>query len=249
MAAVARNEKVLCLFDVDGTLTEARLKITSDTKEFISQLRKKCVVGTVGGSDFKKQKEQLGDDVQDCFDFCFAENGLTAFKGRDSLGSTSFVEYLGEDNMKELLNYILGYLSKTDTPVKRGTFVEWRNGMLNVSPIGRACSRAERAAFYEWDKKSGCREKMVKELTEKFGERLKIKFAIGGQISFDVFPIGWDKTYCLRYLEGQFDEIHFFGDKTYEGGNDFEIFTDKRTIGHSVKDPEDTKKQLRELFF
>ena len=26
---------------------------------------------------------------------------------------------------------------------------------------------------------------------------------------------GWDKTYCLRYLpEGDFDEIHFFGDKT-----------------------------------
>ena len=26
---------------------------------------------------------------------------------------------------------------------------------------------------------------------------------------------GWDKTYCLRYLpEADFDEIHFFGDKT-----------------------------------
>lgn len=23
----------------------------------------------------------------------------------------------------------------------------------------------------------------------------------GGQISFDAFPTGWDKTYCLRYLE------------------------------------------------
>ena len=37
----------------------------------------------------------------------------------------------------------------------------------------------------------------------------------GGQISFDVFPNGWDKTYCLRHLKGEaFDEIHFFGDKT-----------------------------------
>jgi Eukaryotic phosphomannomutase len=26
---------------------------------------------------------------------------------------------------------------------------------------------------------------------------------------------GWDKTYCLRFLpEADFDEIHFFGDKT-----------------------------------
>lgn len=30
-----------------------------------------------------------------------------------------------------------------------------------------------------------------------------------------VFPQGWDKTYCLRYLE-DFQEIHFFGDKTYQ---------------------------------
>lgn len=26
----------------------------------------------------------------------------------------------------------------------------------------------------------------------------------GGQISFDVFPRGWDKTYCLRFLEKDF---------------------------------------------
>lgn len=38
---------------------------------------------------------------------------------------------------------------------------------------------------------------------------------IGGQISIDVFPVGWDKTYCLRHIPvDEFQEIHFFGDKT-----------------------------------
>eukprot|EP01051_Picozoa_sp_SAG22_P006897 SAG22_NODE_467_length_10171_cov_4.306295_10_plen_264_part_00 len=32
------------------------------------------------------------------------------------------------------------------------------------------------------------------------------------QISFDVFPTGWDKTFCLRYVE-HFETVHFFGDK------------------------------------
>jgi hypothetical protein len=62
---------------------------------------------------------------------------------------------------------------------------------------------------------------------------------------------GWDKTYCLRYLpEADFDEIHFFGDKTFVGGNDFEIFTHERTIGHSIADadPMTTLKKLEELF-
>lgn len=37
------------------------------------------------------------------------------------------------------------------------------------------------------------------------------------QISFDVFPSGWDKTFALRFLDPKdYDEIHFFGDKTYE---------------------------------
>ena len=40
-------------------------------------------------------------------------------------------------------------------------------------------------------------------------------YSIGGQISFDVMPVGWDKSYCLKYLP-DFEEIHFFGDKTFK---------------------------------
>jgi len=29
---------------------------------------------------------------------------------------------------------------------------------------------------------------------------------------------GWDKTYCLQFVENDFDDIHFFGDKTYKAG-------------------------------
>lgn len=80
-------------------------------------------------------------------------------------------------------------------------------------------------------------------------------YSIGGQISFDVFPTGWDKTYCLQHLANEkeisgveYTTIHFFGDKTYKGGNDYEIYEDKRTVGHSVESPEDTMRELKELF-
>ena len=78
---------------------------------------------------------------------------------------------------------------------------------------------------------------------------LKICFyLLGGQISIDVFPEGWDKTYALRYVEKDgFKEIHFFGDKTAPGGNDHEIFEDARTFGHTVTSPDDTKDQLKQL--
>lgn len=89
---------------------------------------------------------------------------------------------------------------------------------------------------------------MVNAMKEKFAH-LKLRFSIGGQISFDVFPEGWDKTYCLNFIpEGEYDEIHFFGDKTFEGGNDFEIFTHPRVIGHTVTSPSDTLAQCSALF-
>ncbi|KAF4400423.1 hypothetical protein G4B88_018765 [Cannabis sativa] len=69
---------------------------------------------------------------------------------------------------------------------------------------------------------------MVSVLRERFSH-LNLTFSIGGQISFDVFPQGWDKTYCLKYLD-DFQEIHFFGDKTYKGGNDHVIYESERSI-------------------
>lgn len=46
----------------------------------------------------------------------------------------------------------------------------------------------------------------------------------------------------------EYKTIHFFGDKSFAGGNDYEIYSDPRTIGHAVTGPEDTMKQLREIF-
>lgn len=52
----------LVLFDVDGTLTPSRRPATDEVKDMLRRLREVAVVGFVGGSDFSKQKEQLGDN-------------------------------------------------------------------------------------------------------------------------------------------------------------------------------------------
>ena len=33
-----------------------------------------------------------------------------------------------------------------------------------------------------------------------------------------------------------------------QGGNDYEIYSDSRTIGHTVKNPSDTMERLKEVF-
>jgi phosphomannomutase len=129
----------------------------------------------------------------------------------------------------------------------RGTFLEFRNGMINISPIGRNCSKEERDEFEDYDKEANVRKTMIEALKAEFGD-LNLTYSIGGQISFDCFPKGWDKSFCLKYVEKEYDEIHFWGDNTQPGGNDHEIYVDERTVGHAVDSPTDTIRDLKELF-
>lgn len=244
------DPSTLVLFDVDGTLSLSRKMATPEMMNLLSELKKKVVIGYVGGSDLSKQKEQLGNDAASSFfDFGFSENGATAYRKGQLIGQESFVGYLGEERYKKLVNWTLKYLADIDIPIKRGLFIEFRTGMINVSPIGRQCSYEERLDFAKIDEVRGIRKIMVEEMKKEFSD-FGLQFSIGGQISIDVFPKGWDKTYCLKYVSDEgFKTIHFFGDKTEIGGNDYEIFNHPMIKGHSVKNPDETTCLIREIFF
>lgn len=222
--------------------------MTDDLRNYLLELRAKGVpLAVVGGSDLRKVTEQLGtslDDVLARFDYVFTENGLVGYKGTQPLPVASIQTKLGEKELQRLINWVLAYFSRLELPTKRGNFVEFRSGMLNFSPVGRSCSYEERLAFNAYDQEHGIRHKFAEELRREFGDALDLEVAIGGQISVDVYPRGWDKTYCLRYLEEEHETIHFFGDRTMEGGNDHAIFVHPRTIGHTVTSPEDTRQKV-----
>ncbi|KAK6012852.1 hypothetical protein OSTOST_21970 [Ostertagia ostertagi] len=217
-------QKTVLVFDVDGTLTPARQKMHEDIRQFMMRVRQHVPVAVVGGSDLAKNCRTVGRKSRRLFlnriissslpftllsrfDFVFSENGLVGFKGKQMLPSKI---HIGEEKLQKLINFVLRYFSEITLPVKRGNF---RRGMLNFSPIGRSCSQAERDQFVVYDKEHKIREKFVKALEEKFSE-YGLCFVIGGQISVDAYPVGWDKTYCLQFIEKDFDTIHFFGDKT-----------------------------------
>lgn len=138
------------------------------------------------------------------FDFAFPENGLLAFKNGTEIGRQvskknrmmrkqtlfqniwhysaylfqSILSHLGEARLQKFINYTLLCLSQIELPVKRGTFIEFRTGMLNISPIGRSCSRTERNEFEEYDKQHHIREKLIDDLKNKFPD-LDLTYSIG----------------------------------------------------------------------
>lgn len=224
----------------------------------LASLRRKVAIGYVGGSDLVKQQEQIGASdvpVTAMFDFCFPENGLNAFRLGEQLASQTFIGWLGEEKYQRLVKFCLRYIADLDIPVMRGTFVEFRKGMINVSPVGRNASNEERAAYEQFDLQHGIRPKFIEALKKEFPD-FGLTYSIGGMISFDVFPCGWDKTYCLQHVEAEakrpdgvdYKTIHFFGDKTAQGGNDYEIANDARTTEHPVKSPDETMAIIKKMF-
>ena len=51
---------------------------------------------------------------------------------------------------------------------------------------------------------------------------LMLQSNLGGETSFDIFPVGWDKTYALSHFPDS--KIWFLGDRCGDNGNDKEIF-------------------------
>lgn len=246
-----KRDEILLLFDVDGTLTFPRTSVEPEFEEFFyTNIKPRATIGIVGGSDLEKMFEQLnGEKILQQFDLIFPENGLVQIDKGVEVGKENIIKHLGEKTLQRFINFALRYLSEMELPIKRGTFIEFRNGMMNVCPIGRQCTREERNMFAAYDNEHHVRQKMIDVLRKEFAD-IDLTYSIGGQISFDVFPYGWDKTYSLRYVERlyKFKEIHFFGDKTDPGGNDYEIFVDPRTISHKVGTPHDTRRILTEMF-
>ena len=120
------RKRILCLFDVDGTLTPARLTASPEMQvglffcrviffcffflffqDLLSRLRQQVYIGVVGGSDLPKQQEQLGKDVLQRFDYNFPENGIVAYHNGALFHSSSVVAHLGEERYKKLVNFIL----------------------------------------------------------------------------------------------------------------------------------------------
>ena len=267
---MADVKPALILFDVDGTLAVPAQPASAAMIQTLANLRAGgYLVGIVGAGDFEKQQGQLGGpDLRERLDFCFSENGVHSFQGTTQLHCKSMREHLGEarwaafeSGLDEVLRGcrdeaegLLRAAAGADANIAdRGTFLEIRQCTVNVCVIGRSpsLSKAERAAFDDADRAAGLRKRVLDDLVRRFGPstEFSLNFSIGGQIGIDCAPVGWDKTFCLQFLPpAEYPTIHFFGDKTAEGGGDYELYEHERTLGHTVTSAEHTIEEIKRIF-
>ena len=225
------------LFDIDGTLTEPRQKMSSENVlKFLSWITNKNAY-LVTGSDYPKVKEQLPYSViRKCRGvFCSMAN---QFIQNDK------IIYEKKWNPSQSLTDDLNFLYKSsEFPHKGKTIIESRVGMVNFSIVGREASQEQRDIYSRWDKVMNERESIVKILSNKY---TNLDFKIGGQISIDIQPNGANKSQASKWLREKFKgcELYFFGDKCSESGNDYDIVKDIDEHGDgktfNVESPSDT---------
>jgi phosphomannomutase len=222
------------LFDVDGTLTEARKSIDNDFRKFFGEwvTRRRTKghrVFLVTGSDKPKTIEQIGVPLYRNVNGCYQSCGNEFFIRNRPIKKSEW------KMSEEMRQDIMSIVRKSKWYGKAEQNIEERVGMANLSTVGRTANDVLRREYYNWDKHSSERLEIVHILSERYPE---LDFAIGGEISVDFYPKGKDKSQVISDMK--WGANIFFGDRCDEGGNDHSIAM-ASDIYHDVDNWQQTK--------
>lgn len=196
------------VFDVDGTLTDNKLAMDPEFKAFFLDWMKGKNVHLATGSKREQTIKQIGEDIWNQMDFCYHNLGNVIYKKGKLVSKNPW------EPSDELLETCRNIVETSMYPTKAGRHIVYKTGMLNVSTIGRDCTREQRLAYNKWDKKIKEREKICEMINKKFGD---VEATISGQISLDIIQRGKNKSRVRKDLDG---DIWFFADQTQPGGCD-----------------------------
>jgi len=256
---------IIVLFDVDGTLTPPRQQITLGVIKMLKRLLREggvTQIGAITGSPLLLMQEQLDPLFQsltggmgDLIDL-FPCNGTQHVVWDDieknfiRISDVSMLDELGARTMQQLMlslvalqsNFCQKFVELHDLPLTGG-FIEYRGSLVNWCPIGRNASFQQRRAFIAADTEHDIRKYCLEQIQQEFetsGLGEKISVVTGGQTSFDIYPIGWDKRFVLKHISKEF--TWFVGDKCEPGGNDCEIYDFFKSYGraYQTQSPEET---------
>ena len=215
------------VFDIDGTLTPSRQKMTSAMQKLFKDFARDNTVYLVTGSNIEKTMEQVPMDILMHCREVYCESGSDVYhydssfddelRGRESNYEKHW------DCPVELRNALMNILNDSNFPttMRTGNHIEIRKSMVNFSVIGRNATPGERYVYTLWDKDKNERAKFAELIEDIFPD---LTANVAGEIGIDISPKGRDKSQILpeikQWPDGN-EPIVFFGDKTQKGGNDY----------------------------
>ena len=225
---------------MDGTLTPSRKKIEHEFWAPFLIFCRHHDVYLVTGSDRQKTLEQLGLDI------CYTAKRVYNCSGCDVYDRDVNVYRDTWEPSDEVRQFLQDELDYSQFMIRTDPHIEERPGCINFSILGRGANWTEREVYKEWDKDEHERESIARRFNKRFPD---LYATVGGQTGLDIAPIGGDKSQILRDFNKD-DELHFFGDRMEEEGNDYSLAKAVKKMGgypHHVSDWKDTRTKLVEL--
>ena len=207
------------IFDVDGTLTPSRKKITPEFFDEFFQFTEENDVYLVTGSDRDKTLEQITPEIYNNCKRVYNCSGSDVYEGDKNV-------YRNDWELPEKVErFLQDELDFSQFPIRNGNHIERRPGGVNFSILGRDPDPMKgREEYIKWNKIHSERRFIALRILDMFPD---LSVALGGQTGIDIGPLGADKSQILRDFTAD-DEIHFFGDRMEPGGNDY-------SLGEAVK--------------
>ena len=226
------------IFDVDGTLTPSRGRIDKRFAAWLESFATHNACYWVTGSDKPKTVEQLTPSIWNLAIRSYQCSGNDVWEQNNNIRQSDW-------KISDLaVEYLKLCLYESDWPTKTGKHIDTRPGMINFSVLGRNADIHDRQGYVLYDKKYSERNKIADGFNILFPD---LQANIGGETGLDIGPKGSDKSQILKDFDSN---ISFFGDATFEGGNDYEIAKAVKLRGGKVYDVnswEDTWEILKGL--
>ena len=201
------------IFDVDGTLTPSRKQIDSSFEAFMIKFACSYPVYLVTGSDRKKTIEQIGLDLYN------RSKRVYNCAGNDIYERDNLVYRNPWTLPDEAKRFLMDELDYSQFPLKTGNHIDKRPGCINFSILGRNALFEERAIYKELDNLHNERIDIAHRFNLEFPELFAF---VGGETGVDISSKGSDKGQIIRDFSFD-DELHFFGDRMDEMGNDYPL--------------------------
>ena len=210
----------LMAFDLDGTLTQHKTKLSDEHREILTKLQEKYTLIMVGAGQCRRIFNQL-----DAFPIDIIGNyGMQYAKYNPETKDIDMVYDIQENCDKEETEKKVTFLrEKHGFTEFAGENVEYHiSGCITFPVLGTKAAQADKLAFDPDRKKRRAFYDEVKELFPDYN------VFVGGSSSFDMAPKPYNKYYALaKYCEEngiKHDEVVFVGDDYGIGGNDESVY-------------------------
>lgn len=207
------SKKDVFIFDVDGTLTDSRQRITLPMRDLLYALAaaNKMIV-FISGADIAQMKTQV--DLQ--FAYYLSQSGNMAF-GPLTKRQTRKVLWKNTFSDGDRLSVIshIELLKKQFGITDNGDMIDERGGLIAFSLVGHHAASAEKKAY---DTTGGKRMNMLRKIPHPYA-----RVAGTTCIDYSVADKGKNVERFLKEQQVRPEDAVFFGDQLYRGGNDYSV--------------------------